>query len=715
MTKNEWLTFMIEMSKSDEKTENEISSVLLEAKSIKNKAKKLNQKLAEKFEKEYEEVRKSIKNALDDDRKFSKIERMEIMLELSDMMKIANDNNIDNSLSWYNRIREDILWANTDDIKEKTIKITEKNIEDYSKEEAIWALEYLNNNYLKYSESNIWWRAEELLENISGTESIKDIDTRDEVRIFQEKLIEKILGSDKWFNDEYIQWFSSDSQWHFLIKIEHMSTYIKNTEIKEINSKALANYFKYLTNWWTRLDKESLIAIFWIDRLLELWNIWSDPEKPQYAKKELESLWLKQIIDIIELFSSPQNFLNKIWSLNENWQKEALKFFEENLNNIKDKFKTELLDLYLKNNPLDKKEAEKNIDLFLINLNNIKEWFKDWTKSIKDLLITFDSFSKEHKLWLSVKDIEKYTKKSVEISENETELKIIYNEIKQKQAEKKWDKEKLIELENEKNILERDIKTLKYEWAILDKIIENDDETVKKIISWEIDYDKYIENLIENDDELKKQSEEIKKIQEENRKKEKNREEELIKSNETTKQNSENITEIPYSLNQETWTIEFTSDNWKQETIKLNPIEKNIIESHPEALEKIVNFYKVLDKIWLSRLWEIKDQIFTGISNVTWTWFSIDWNYLNENETKIFLNSILKSVWIDEIPAVFTLDNFISSFEQKNNTQIGWEEAENNKYWQENVTKIEWLFLNKFSEKWSIIWFKSSEFMNSIE
>jgi hypothetical protein len=132
-------------------------------------------------------------------------------------------------------------------------------------------------------------------------------------------------------------------------------------------------------------------------------------------------------------------------------------------------------------------------------------------------------------------------------------------------------------------------------------------------------------------------------------------------------------------------------------------------------LENIVNFYETLDKLWLSKLWTIKEQIFKSIENVIWIGFKIDWDYLNENEVKIFLNAILKSIWEKEISPIFTLNSFLTQIESINKTQIGWwtEAIVNTIYWE---TYLE----NKFFEKFvwrnnTIVWFKQSEFENSIK
>jgi hypothetical protein len=131
-------------------------------------------------------------------------------------------------------------------------------------------------------------------------------------------------------------------------------------------------------------------------------------------------------------------------------------------------------------------------------------------------------------------------------------------------------------------------------------------------------------------------------------------------------------------------------------------------------LKNIVNFYEVLEKVGLSKLWNIKDQIFKSISNVLWVWFNIDWDYLNKNEVKIFLNSILKSVWEKTISKTLDLEDFISKIWEINWTQVWWSEKIVNCIWD---TKIEKLFFDKYFPRWSnnCVWFKNAEFEKNIK
>lgn len=112
--------------------------------------KKWNQELFEKFQIEYDKVYNSIKIAIEDDKQISIQERKKIMIELWYMVELAEKESIIES-KWFLSSLGDV-WKNTDTnkAKEESKNILNKNISIYSKEDALWALDYLNSNYSKY-------------------------------------------------------------------------------------------------------------------------------------------------------------------------------------------------------------------------------------------------------------------------------------------------------------------------------------------------------------------------------------------------------------------------------------------------------------------------------------------------------------------------------------------------------------------------------------
>jgi hypothetical protein len=172
---------------------------------------------------------------------------------------------------------------------------------------------------------------------------------------------------------------------------------------------------------------------------------------------------------------------------------------------------------------------------------------------------------------------------------------------------------------------------------------------------------------------------------------------------------AETQTSQAFSLTSE-WNINI---KWEKEPIKLNEDEKKLIKLSEKNIENIGNFYKTLKTVWLSQLWPHRQEIFKWIQNKRPNEFkSNDFDYLNENETKIFLNSILKSTWRNEVWLNQNLEQFKEKVRNQNSENLLWKvEQVTVFYWWR--TSIEQDFLHKFFPVWSPI-FKFNEFMNSI-
>lgn len=159
-------------------------------------------------------------------------------------------------------------------------------------------------------------------------------------------------------------------------------------------------------------------------------------------------------------------------------------------------------------------------------------------------------------------------------------------------------------------------------------------------------------------------------------------------------------------------TIKWVMRDWNGNEIKLSQNEINLIKTNKEAAWNIINLYESLNKVWLSKLWNLRENIFKSIENT----FNIsfernDWDFLSEREIKIMFNSILVSIWEKAIRTDISFDNFINNFENINWRQVLWAEKQVNNYWD---TKIESLFIEKFIPRWNLLWFKQIEFENSI-
>ena len=137
-------------------------------------------------------------------------------------------------------------------------------------------------------------------------------------------------------------------------------------------------------------------------------------------------------------------------------------------------------------------------------------------------------------------------------------------------------------------------------------------------------------------------------------------------------------------------------DSWEELTW-INKDEYAIIQKNPEAMENIVNFYDVLERTGLEELWDIRSEILTAMWSIN---IKADNNYLDENEVKLFLGRIIKSVWIGEIPENSSLEDTVFKIIRINGWNAGWDIAEVNTHGESKIIK---LFKDKFVERESIV------------
>lgn len=300
------LTQQIEHSKSPEHIQNEVKSNLNEAKIIMDNVEKevwKNHPIYQKFDQEYNELRNTIKSWLDQGREFSQKERMEIILELWDIIELANEHDIDDSASWFNKMRRNMFWADTDAAKEKANKLREKDISEYTIEESITVLEHLNKEYWDYNEWNYAWFDEE---------NISDLADKKDINVYQERLISKILWENhQWFNKDYIQWYNSE-KWNYLTSIGKFESILKDRtkSIHKVNSLELANYFSYLAEH-NLATKDYLYNILWTKKINELWEIWKN-NSDTTVLNVLEEYNLESIVTEISNYEINNNLQESI-------------------------------------------------------------------------------------------------------------------------------------------------------------------------------------------------------------------------------------------------------------------------------------------------------------------------------------------------------------------------------------------------------------------
>ncbi len=715
------LIAQVETSNSEEQTENDVNSAIKEASDILKSVHKSEKKeLLKKFKEEYEELKESIKNSLDWDRNITKEELTNIKLELSDITRLAENNNIIETTSTISKMTNFFTWANNEEIKDKAQEIFEKDIDNYSTEEAKWALMYLNQKYSKYEEAD-------LIDKITAinNDSIEKLDDKYEVRSFQEKLINIIFWNENWFknwyNNEYLAWFSEEEKkWNYLVKISDFESQVNWQKAKDINSKALANYFKHLESNWL-LTKEKLLDIFWEKTLKLLWNIWKgnpDDENSQIAKKILIENWLENIIEEVITFANiienpeifipkftnetlPKNTneLKKIWleklnKFNKNFTKRCPGFSWENHDNDMIKFK-----LFLSQT----KQAE-------IEMN--------WEKRFNELFYSII----ENKLTNSNKS----EKEKVEIRKN---LKIKWTELYNAWLEllknpdescwfvladeiRKWANDFLTRYNLEKLKEEERIKlsskvATTYVWWKMAQAKENEEEI--KILEnkeWDLSKDEEIilelrkKGKVELEKELKKgkrtlitsqatdeEIKEFKKIIENwwtkeeayNSFKEKR---DLIKKQNITQEINTNITS--YNLSEKDYTLtpwgEYTITTPEWEDLIITNDEKEMTQNNPQALKNLINFHEIFKNLNMKSVWEYRHELIKWLWDVT---INLDENAITESELIKIWNKLL---------------DFINNSQNK---EWKWEKSSENTLWglKNKLIKFSWASSDLNDEK----------------
>ncbi|MFK7780183.1 MAG: hypothetical protein QM490_03460 [Candidatus Gracilibacteria bacterium] len=724
------LITQVESSNSDEQSENDVNSSLKEADDIlKSVRKSGNTKLLEKFEKENEELRKSIIESLKKDNKITLDELTKIKLELFDVIRLAEKNDIIETTSWFSKLTNNFTGADNKTIKEKSNDIFTKILSTFSKDEAVGALEYLNDKYSNFEEASRLGKAYEV---IVGNNSIDELDNKYEVNVFQETLIKKILGKssfEKGYNNEFLRGFNGDEKGNYLISISDFESEANGKDIFNINSMALTNYLKYLKNN-NLLNKNKLLKIFGKNILIQLGKIWKTEDsnkENQIAKKELINIGLSEIVDDIikysELFQSktPEDFTKKTLDFSNEDTKKAELYIQQN-KDLRTKFLkqweprikqgqcpnsiqgTEILKNTLKIEQQEKLKEKKSKlinqikerfngdeDIAIIFFNKLKGHFDNNPCSLGaiDIIDNFNAkeiikYNKSHPkrkiVLLDDTEIMGFTQGVINIRSFEIDSQIQsiqlsdFSGLSIKEIQEKTTKLKLLEqnkIDIEKayisatNFSKKDIKTYrKY---------KKEGKTNQEIMTF---LRKDNQNL---DKALTAHETKYKDYYNENKELEK-----TISNNLTLQENDYIPTNNGYKI-----TIP------SGENITISEEEKKLTLGNPEATENLINFYSTLNKVGLSNLWEYRVAISNSIGSISGSNVNYNDNLLGENEIKIFLNSILKSVGKKEININNTLEEFIELFKTENGYQAIGDGYKNNS----NIkgsSKIEELFTKRY-------------------
>lgn len=681
-----------------------------------------NHPLYQKFEKEYKELYEVIHQWYESEKTFSQEERAKILLELWDMVDLAEKNGIIEKKGTFSWFWDVLKRTDTKEAKEKATEFRDKKVSNYTIAEAISAMEYLNWKYWTYKQV---WNDDKLSKWITFNYStINELDDQYEVRLFQDELSKKIFWKWKWFNNKFLLWFNKE-KWNYLVSIWDFEKDLKQSNIKDINSKALSNYFLYLEAKW-ELTTKKLIEVFWENNLLDLEKLWlnktdKSDDKKDIAKKALESKWiLKTILGLISVFTSSDKLIKMLLDNTKNpslsWKEQeeiAMLFIQKNIKWIQEKIKSDIKTKYLKNHPGKEKEAQEIADKLVSELETCKT--KD---DVQKALKIFYNYSEKYWLELDYKlQLENLFKlREVQNAKwmMEKEQTIRTTESDLKIAIQNWDTKRQSELEAQLEQLKKQKKQTQLQAADLEiakKIVQNlSPEDEKKLIQW---WEKEFREFQEN---LRKQNKDIDALY---KKYEAKKEEFFEKYPEekeklTTNQNQEVISQTDFStISYSDWTnldyeqkwssFELNTSFWK---IEINDEEFKTVSKSKEALDNLINFRNTLKELNLTWLWNYREKIFLWLGNL----INTKDDYIWESELKMFLIAIMQSIWIQvKNPSQLTL--LKEEIKENNNVWVITSMRDVNTY---GNSKIESIFISKFdpNRNW---FFEQNKFNESLK
>lgn len=702
----------IDSSLTDKHTKNETKKALDDAKKILDLAyESKRQEIIDKFRGEYENLRKTIVMSLINDRKITQDELAKIRFEL---WNIKNLNEQENSwIGWKFRFRLKNFFSNDKDFS----NFTNKNIESYSQKESIWALEFLNKKYRTYEWSDILDKALNF-----NNKSISELNSKREVRVFQEKLVKKILWNNKWYNLNYITGYDT-IKGNYITKISTFESKIKSNE--QIWWEITANYISYLNEIYPNKNDfiKNIRWKFWNRywKIQDVLKIWESQQKNN-ALNILKKYWIiKEWNFVIDFFnwlfarfekmsSSVNVFINSKNKLTPDEEQKYINFLKENRDILKTQFKNDLLKKFSWIENKEKIVTEIINELLL-------------AKKLWEMYVIIWNYENHYKRKLDKEEtIWSFFKYKIE------ELKIKYKElIRKKSKTKNKTEEKQVELEIKK--VWEQIK--KHETHIIVNTFTTEkekEEIIKRTKKWENEEKifKYIRSKNKTLD---------KKITE-TETKWKNEYKTISNKTTSNKTNNENVKKDKNNLIQKKWKdIEKNkqaykpditpTENWKFliKTKRWNELiitwrEKDLIEKNPKVERNLIRFNRFFEKLNLKSIWDYREEITKSI----WaTNINLEDNWLTNAELLNFWNKILK--FINKIPREKWEKKELFNEDNKNLKSLKfelWKYSWKNMSWWQKSYWISWTDRFEYDlKRLKIIWdwsqpFKTYAFSNII-
>ncbi len=315
-------------------------------------------------------------------------------------------------------------------------------------------------------------------------------------------LTENISLDDCGFSDNWLHGFSKEKWGNYIVSIQEFEQSLKNTPAEQINSRALANYFKYLRSKGN-LSPETLIKNFSGATLASLGKLWASGGNKNemganklIAKTTLINNNMQYVVDIVVKLWTPGKFLEQVQSLHgPNEQRTALLLLKENYNSLQSKFKEEMKARLLAKNPKIKDvDANTLVEKLLSDILQYEgiKWLQEIYKKI-------DDFSNKYNLWLKTGEIKNITDGGYQVMKagnKYASAKAVYR------AKNETNPQSKKQAEAEVKRLEQKQKEIERAEQVNKKTTNSD---VEKLISWEQKIDTVVARMREEDEEFDKE------------------------------------------------------------------------------------------------------------------------------------------------------------------------------------------------------------------
>lgn len=594
-----------------------------------------NNELYTRFYAEYQELYRAINKASKQVKNISQSKRQYIMMELWDIVSLAQRQGIIESRWLTSRWLDLFVSSDPKDEKEKAINFRDKKIDDYTRSEAITAMNFLSNNYKHYT-----WDESDATKLITFRySSINELDDKYEVRLFQDKLKEKIFPNNEWFTDSLVLGYNKNFA-NYIVPITQVENMLKTRDIKTIDSLLIANYFSYL-NSKGKFTIDQLIKTFG-NNIYALRNIWNgDNSWYKYAWiakerfQELDKWW--KLFDAIKIFNSPQDFLSKIKTINDPEQLRIIALlFQENINAIKQKFKRDLFVRFKSsNNSMSDSEINRIIEEIFAKIIQYKK-----PEELTRIYAILNEYSEKYKLWYNTSDIQNTASQATEYQQNINARDRAENKRVQQQAQATWDKKAQEQAKQEEL-------RLTTEWAMLQAQQRFNQTRQASDIEGYINGTRDIKTDIE---EAKKQDKEFKDLYNEAQKQQQAYDKKYPSQGNISLNERQNGGYTPLTYHDgSTFFYQMTSSSAYDivtpiGNISVSPQEFSVVSSNKDALKNLISFKSTLNQLNLWNLWRYREPIFRSLANTKTLSFETKNDYINEGELKIFLKSIMTSL-----------------------------------------------------------------------